>query len=91
MKIIGKVIQDSTISFGCKTLEFAIRLDNGKIIYLDMYEDDFNNKIPFEDTECWVYNVPFSEIKDEPNGNDYYECSEEEFKQLYDFCLNSEM
>lgn len=91
MKIIGKVIQDSPVSFGFNTLEFTIELDNGKIVYLDMYEDDFNNQIPFEDAECWVYNVPYSEVKDEPNDSDYYECSEKELKQLYIFCLSSEI
>ena len=54
-----------------------------------MYKDDHDNKVPFEDTECWAYLVPFEQITDEPGRDEYYECSEEELKQIYNFCLEN--
>lgn len=87
MKVISRKIQESPISFGYKVYEYTLELDNKKITYFDMYKDDHDNKVPFEDTECWAYLVPFEQITDESDRDEYYECSEEELKQIYNFCL----
>lgn len=89
MKVINRKTQESPISFGYKVYEYTLELDNGKIIYFDMYKDDHDSKVPFEDTECWAYLVPFEQVTDEPGRDEYYECSEEELRQIYNFCLEN--
>lgn len=89
MKVINRKTQESPISFGYKVYEYTLELDNGKIIYFDLYQDDHDNKVPFEDVECWAYTVPFEQITDEPDRDEYYDCSDEELKQIYEFCLEN--
>ena len=89
MKVINRKIQDSPISFGFDVYEYTIELDNGKIIYFDMYKEDHDEKLPYEETECWAYTVPFEEITDEPDKEEYYDCSEGELKEIYNFCLEN--
>lgn len=89
MKVIKRITQESPISFGYEVYEYTIELDNGKIVYFDLYKDDHDNKIPYEDVECWVYNIPFSQVTDEPDADEYYRCSSEEMKEIYNFCLEN--
>lgn len=54
-----------------------------------MYKDDHDNKVSFEDAEHWAYLVPFKRVTDEPDRDEYYECSNEELEQIYNFCLEN--
>ena len=89
MKVINRKTQESPVSFGYKVYEYTLELDSGKIIYLDMYKDDHDNKVSFEDAEHWAYLVPFKRVTDEPGRDEYYKCSEEELRQIYNFCLEN--
>ena len=83
---ISKNVFDSR---GESFTEFSIKLDNGKEVYLNVATDSIKNNVPYEDTEVYIYNKPFAEITEEPTEDDYYNCSEEEAKELYNKCLEN--
>lgn len=70
-------------------VEFTVELNDGTLVYLNAYEDDIKNKVPYEDTECWIYSKPYATIVNEPSSDDYYDCSVEERKSIYNFCINA--
>ena len=88
MKIINKDVYDLHFN---KYIEFTVELDGGKEVFVNMAEEDYNDKIPYEDTEFWIYTKSMSEmlINDIDTEENYYETDEKERKDLYNLCINA--
>lgn len=69
-------------------IQYEVKLNEGKVVYLNVSEEEITNKVPYNDAEVYIYTRSFSDIVGEPTEEDYYDCSEEEAKEIYDFCLD---
>ena len=87
MKIISKkTIED----FHNNYVEFELETEKFGKVFVNVYEDDYNDKTPFEDTEAWVYTKSYAENSaDDDIFNYEVELNHEDFKDIYDFVINS--
>lgn len=74
-------------------VEFKVSINDDKNVYVNMAKVDYEDKIPFEDAEYWIYTKSVVEMLDnnvdlEEIENYYYKTSDEESKELYEICIN---
>lgn len=59
-------------------------------IFVNVTEEDYNDKTPFEETEAWVYTKSYEDDNAKDNISNYaVALSDDEFKTIYDFVINN--
>lgn len=72
-------------------IEFKVE-KNGNMIYVNIPLDNYEEKCNIDEASCWIYTESVIELMNNDIynfENYYYICSEQEFKDLYNLCINS--